>query len=169
MTEFFMPMKPPTTTAQQHKVTGSHFYDPPEVKAAKAKLEGHLAKHIPVSPYICLLYTSLCIESVLQAHGKKGIEDFGYGNGYTYVAEEWGRFLNLLQDVIDVANINVVLTAHAIIRKFEQPNEMGSYDRYELKLGKKTTAQTAPLTKEWADMVLFANYRTCLLYTSRCV
>ena len=102
----------------------------------------------------------LCIESVCQAHGKKGIEDFGYGNGYTYVAEEWGRFLNLLQDVIDVANINVVLTAHAIIRKFEQPNEMGAYDRYELKLGKKTTAQTAPLTKEWADMVLFANYKT---------
>ncbi len=101
----------------------------------------------------------LCIESVCSAHGKKGIEDFGYGNGYTYVCEEWGRFLNLLQDVIDVAKINVVLTAHAIIRKFEQPNEMGSYDRYELKLGKKTTAQTAPLTKEWADMVIFANYK----------
>lgn len=62
--------------------------------------------------------------------------------------------------MIDIANINVVLTAHAIIRKFEQPNEMGAYDRYELKLGKKTTAQTAPLTKEWADMVLFANYKT---------
>lgn len=101
----------------------------------------------------------LCIESVCSAHGKKGIEDFGYGNGYTYVYEEWGRFLNLLQDVVDVANINVVLTAHAIIRKFEQPNEMGSYDRYELKLGKKTTAQTAPLTKEWADTILFANYK----------
>ena len=102
----------------------------------------------------------LCVESVCRSHGKKGIEDFGYGNGYTYVAEEWGRFLNQLQDVIDIANINVVLTAHAIIRKFEQPNEMGAYDRYELKLGKKTTAQTAPLTKEWADMVLFANYKT---------
>lgn len=102
----------------------------------------------------------LCIESVCSSHGKKGIEDFGYGNGYTYVAEEWGRFLNLLQDVVEVANINVVLNAHAIIRKFEQPNEMGAYDRYELKLGKKTTAQTAPLTKEWADMVLFANYKT---------
>lgn len=102
----------------------------------------------------------LCTESICAQHGKKGVEDFGYGNGYTYVAEEWGRFLNLLQDVIDVSNINVVLTAHAIIRKFEQPNEMGAYDRYELKLGKKTTAQTAPLTKEWADMVLFANYKT---------
>lgn len=102
----------------------------------------------------------LCIESVCQKHGKSGVEDFGYGNGYTYVAEEWGRFLNLLQDVIDIANINVVLNAHAIIRKFEQPNEMGAYDRYELKLGKKTTGQTAPITKEWADMILFLNYKT---------
>ena len=102
----------------------------------------------------------LCTEAICAKHGKSGVEEFGYGTGYTYVAEEWGRFLNLLQDVVDVANINVVLTAHAIIRKFEQPNEMGAYDRYELKLGKKTTAQTAPLTKEWADMVLFANYKT---------
>lgn len=102
----------------------------------------------------------LCTEHICASHGKKGVEDFGYGNGYTYIAEEWGRFLNLLQDVIDISNINVVLTAHAIIRKFEQPNEMGAYDRYELKLGKKTTAQTAPITKEWADMVLFANYKT---------
>lgn len=102
----------------------------------------------------------LCVDSVCASHGKKGVEDFGYGNGYTYIAEEWGRFLNLLQDVIDIAHINVALSAHAIIRKFEQPNEMGAYDRYELKLGKKTTAQTAPLTKEWADIVLFANYKT---------
>lgn len=102
---------------------------------------------------------SLCTESVCARYGHNGVEDFGYGNGYTYVREEWGRFLNLLQDVVDIANINVVLTAHAIIRKFEQPNEMGAYDRWELKLGKKTTGQTAPITKEWADMVLFANYK----------
>ena len=37
---------------------------------------------------------------------------------------------------------------------------MGAYDRWELKLGKKTTSQTSPLVKEWADMVLFANYKT---------
>lgn len=102
----------------------------------------------------------LCTEAVCAQYGKKGVEDFGYGNGYTYIAEEWGRFLNLLQDVIDNADINVLLNCHAIIRKFEQPNEMGAYDRWELKLGKKTTGQTAPLTKEWADMVLFANYKT---------
>lgn len=102
----------------------------------------------------------LCTEHICSIHNKKGVEDFGYGNGYTYVAEEWGRFLNLLQHVVDTAKIHVVLTAHSIIRKFEQPDEMGAYDRYELKLGKKTTAQTAPITKEWADMVIFLNYKT---------
>ena len=59
--------------------------------------------------------------------------------------------------------INVVLTAHMQMRKFELPNEGGSFDRYELKLGKKTSSQTAPLVKEWADMLLFANYKTIVI------
>lgn len=100
-----------------------------------------------------------CTEFVCAQHNKKGVEDFGYGNGYVYVKEELGRFLNKLSDVID-AGIHVVLTAHSQIVKFEQPDEMGSYDRYQLKLGKKTSSQTAPLVKEWADMVLFINYKT---------
>ena len=50
---------------------------------------------------------------------------------------------------------NIVIVAHAAMRKFEQPDEMGAYDRWELKLSKKT----APLIKEWADMVLFMNYK----------
>ena len=101
----------------------------------------------------------LCIASICAIHKKKGIEDFGYGNGYVYEKEEFGRFLNLLEEVVN-AGINVVLTAHAQMRKFEQPDELGAYDRWELKLGKKTGSQTAPLVKEWADMVLFANYKT---------
>ncbi|MFA6619408.1 MAG: AAA family ATPase, partial [Candidatus Neomarinimicrobiota bacterium] len=55
--------------------------------------------------------------------------------------------------------INVVITAHAQMRKFEQPDEMGAYDRWELKLEKKTSA----LVKEWADIVLFANYKTIVV------
>lgn len=101
----------------------------------------------------------MCIENVLDKHQKGGIEDFGYGNGYVYVKEEFGRFLNRLSDVVK-KGVNVVLTAHAQMRKFEQPDEMGAYDRWELKLGKKTTSQISPLVKEWADMVLFANYKT---------
>lgn len=101
----------------------------------------------------------LCTENVCATHNKKGVEDFGYGAGYVYVKEEFGRFLNLLSDVVEMG-IHVVLVAHAQIIKFEQPDEMGAYDRYQLKLGKKTSSQTAPLVKEWADMVLFINYKT---------
>lgn len=107
---------------------------------------------------------SLCLEALCARFGKSGIEDFGYGNGYTYEKEDMGKFLNLLDEVI-AAGINVVLTAHAVLRKFEQPDEMGSYDRWEMKLGKKTTNQISPLIKEWADMVLFANYKTISVAT----
>ena len=106
----------------------------------------------------------LAVAHVCSQHGKQGIEDFGWGKGYTYVQEEIGRFLNALSDLVDMG-INVVLTAHAQIKKFEQPDEMGSYDRYELKLGQKTGSKTAPLVKEWADMVLFANYKTLVMTT----
>ena len=97
----------------------------------------------------------LCIESVCSRHQKKGIEDFSYGKGYVFVQEEFGRLLNALTEVVS-AGMHVVLTAHAKMRKFEQPDEMGAYDRWEMKLSK----QVAPMVKEWADMVLFANYKT---------
>lgn len=101
----------------------------------------------------------LITNSVCSTHGKAGVEDFGYGKGYVYVAEEMGRFLNLLSDVVE-SGIHVVLTAHAQIVKFEQPDEMGAYDRYQLKLGAKTGSRTAPLVKEWCDILLFINYKT---------
>lgn len=104
----------------------------------------------------------MCIEHVCAKHQKDGLESFGYGTGYVYAKEEFGRFLNQLSDVVRTG-VHVVLTAHAQMRKFEQPDEMGAYDRWELKLGKKTTSQTSPLVKEWADMVLFANYKTMVI------
>lgn len=100
----------------------------------------------------------LCINQILDNNHKKSIEEFGYGKGYIYVQEEFGRLLNLLDEVIDVG-ITVVLNAHAKMRKFEQPDEMGAYDRWEMKLSKGV----APMVKEWADMVLFANYKTVVL------
>lgn len=51
MIEFFMPMIPPTTTAQQHKISKGKFYDPPELKAAKMKLRDHLIPHRPDKPF----------------------------------------------------------------------------------------------------------------------
>lgn len=101
----------------------------------------------------------LATEYVCAAGNKSDITKFGYGEGFIQLEQEMGRLLNALSDLIETG-INVVLTAHAIIKKFEQPDEMGAYDRYELKLGNKTTNKTAALVKEWADMVLFCNYKT---------
>lgn len=106
----------------------------------------------------------LGIDFVCSRGDKTSITKFGYGEGYIQLEEEFGKFLNRLSDLIEVG-INVVLTAHAKITKFEQPDELGAYDRYELKLGNKTTAKTASLVKEWADMVLFCNYKTMSVAT----
>ena len=97
----------------------------------------------------------LCVTQLCDKNQKNSIEEFGYGKGYVYLQEEFGRFLNLLEEVVKVG-IHVVLNAHAKMRKFEQPDELGSYDRWEMKLSKNV----APMVKEWADMVLFANYKT---------
>lgn len=101
----------------------------------------------------------LCVTDICSRFQKAGIEDFGYGKGYTYLQEEFGRLLNLLSELVEQKGVNVVLTAHAKMRKFEQPDELGSYDRWEMKL----TKQVAPMVKEWADMVLFANYKTLVV------
>lgn len=97
----------------------------------------------------------LCITHICNKYKKSGLEEFGYGKGYTYLAEEFSRLLSACDDVI-AAGINVVITAHAKMRKFELPDEMGSYDRWEMKMSK----QVAPLLKEWCDILLFLNYKT---------
>lgn len=120
-------------------------------------------KYVKSNPTICktlIVDTAdwaekLCIANICASAKVDGIEGFGYGKGYTYVEEEMGRFLNLLSEIKDLG-INVVLTAHATMRKFEQPDELGAYDRWEMKLSKKV----APFVKEWADTVLFANFKT---------
>lgn len=52
--KFFIIMNPPTATAQEKKVTVVHgkprYYDPANVKAARAKLTRHLLHHRPKTP-----------------------------------------------------------------------------------------------------------------------
>ncbi len=95
------------------------------------------------------------IEHLCRKANKDSIEDFGYGKGWVILAEEFARFLTSL-DTLLARGMHVVFLAHATVRKFEAPDQAGSYDRFELKLSK----QVAPLLKEWADVVLFGNYVT---------
>ena len=127
-----------------------------------------IVREIAATPNICktlvidtadwaeqLIITYLC-----NKYKQNSIESFGYGKGYTYMGEEFSRLLTACDLVIGMG-IHVVITAHAKMRKFEQPDEMGAYDRWELKLSK----QTGPLLKEWCDMLLFCNYQTFVVTT----
>lgn len=87
-----------------------------------------------------------------------GLEDAGYGKGYTYSAERFGKLLNTLNEAA-AKGVNIVITAHAWMRKVELPEEMGAYDHWEMKTSKKV----APMIREWADMVLFLNYKTVIV------
>jgi hypothetical protein len=95
----------------------------------------------------------LLVESILAKHNQKSIEGFGYGKGYTILAEEFGRFLTLCDGLIS-KGIHVFFIAHAKVVRQSPPDQTDGFDRYELKLSK----QVAPLLKEWSDMLLFANF-----------
>jgi len=105
---------------------------------------------------------SVAIDHLCAKDNVKSIEFVagGYGKGYTRLTETLGSLLNLLNDVIETGT-HVVLTAHAQTTKFEEPGESGAYDKWALKLLKRNM----PLTKEWADMVLFANFKTFVVNT----
>ena len=105
---------------------------------------------------------TLCSEYICARDQKTGIEDYGYGKGYRFLFEEFGRLLNALEQVRE-KGVNVVICCHATMRKFEQPDELGAYDRWSLKLTDSPKASIAGAVKEWADMVLFANYKTIVV------
>jgi hypothetical protein len=127
-----------------------------------------IVKEIHANPHVCktvVLDTAdwsetLCTNAVCEKYRKNNIEDFGYGKGYVYLVDEFARLLTLLDQLIEVG-INVVITAHAKPRKFELPEEQGSFDRYEMKLSR----QVAPLIKEWSDALFFVNYKIYVVTT----
>lgn len=100
----------------------------------------------------------LLIEQLLKKANKRSIEDFGFGKGYTIVAESVARLLSLLDALVD-QGVNVVLVGHATVKRVSPPDMDEGYDRYEPKL----TKQSSPLVKEWADAILFCQYKTRLV------
>jgi hypothetical protein len=97
----------------------------------------------------------LCVEDLLATSKKNSIEDFGFGKGWVMVAERMSRMLTSVDTLIDSGK-NVVLIAHSKIVRFEAPDALAAYDRYELKLSK----QSSPLLKEFADELWFLRFKT---------
>lgn len=100
----------------------------------------------------------LAKQHLMAKHKWQAIDQTDYGTRYVALSNEIIRLLRGLE-MVKNAGMNVVLTAHAVQKKFELPDQVGSFDRYVLKLEKRDAA----LVKEWCDMLLFANYKTTVV------
>jgi len=101
------------------------------------------------------------IEPLLNQHicdryGTKSIDlaAGGYGKGYVEAVNEWIKFNKILTRIREEKGMNIILIAHSEIIKFTDPSTQSEYDRYCLKLYKKSAA----LFREFCDAVLFANF-----------
>lgn len=84
----------------------------------------------------------------------KTIEDYGYGKGYKMALDWWRYIMGGLDSLRLKRGMAIVLIAHSEIKRYDSPDS-DPYDRYGIKLQKGAFG----LWQEWADMVLFCNYK----------
>ncbi len=95
---------------------------------------------------------------VCAKDGKENIEDFGYGKGYVKVDDVWRMIQAKLEKLRTLRGMNIVTIAHAVPVTVDPPDS-DAYQRYSLKLHKRGAA----LWMEWAEMILFCNYKSRII------
>lgn len=81
-----------------------------------------------------------------------------HGNSYNVLDKQFRKFLDELTEISEMGVI-IVITAHVDTKTQTQPDEIGSWDRYQMKMQKKTSAAL----KEWADGVLFLKFKDVVM------
>lgn len=95
---------------------------------------------------------ALIFNQVAAEHGKKSIDEIGYGAGYGAAVNLWKQLLAGLTALRNDKGIVVLLIAHDAVKRYDNPLTE-SYDRHQLKLHGKSSA----IITEWSDCLLFAN------------
>jgi len=93
-------------------------------------------------------------DEVAKSKNKARLADIGYGRGELALAEDMKAMLETLDEIQAKHNVHIVLTSHAAVKRFDPPDMVEGFDRYELKLRK----HTSPLVREWCNLLLFANF-----------
>ncbi len=113
-------------------------------------------------------YTSLVIDTIdsiemlLQKHIVKEANAIsmaracgGYGKAYEKAVEEMVAIRDEKLDyLVEKKGMEIILLAHSIKNKFEDPLTNTTYDTYDLKLHKKMI----PVFSEWVRAIVFANF-----------
>lgn len=96
-----------------------------------------------------LLWTACC-----EARGWQSIESPGYGKGYIELDNWWRHVMGGLDSLRHNKGMDIVVLAHSEVKRTEPP-DTDPYDTYQIKMQKRAFS----LWQEWADMVLFCNYK----------
>ena len=102
---------------------------------------------------------SACLSKLNKDYNTSNILTMDYGKGSLLAVAEFQKLIDKLDRILS-AGKNIVLLAHARMEKQELPEEIGAFDHWGLKLQSK---QIKALVKEWADIVLFGNYKTFIV------
>jgi hypothetical protein len=93
-------------------------------------------------------FEPLVHKQVCDAHGKKHIEDFGYGKGYYYADPLWLDLFALLDQLRRERQMWVVVLSHCTVKNVKDL-QIGPYDKLMPKLHDRASA----FLREWADIV----------------
>lgn len=109
-------------------------------------------------PYKTVVLDSLdWLEAIIhrEMEAKHDVKDLAYGKGAMIAAQQWRDVLDGLNALRNDKQMTVILLAHNTIKRFDSP-EVEPFDRYQPKLQERSNA----VVREWADAVMFANYKT---------
>jgi hypothetical protein len=103
-------------------------------------------------------WAEMLLRAHLQAKLGKPVDELPYGRGFGVLSEAFQQLIDAADGLVS-KGLNVVLVGHSEVKRCTPPDMDEGYDRYEIKLSKKV----APIVKEWADLILFTNYKTRLV------
>lgn len=102
-----------------------------------------------------LIWAKVCEDNKVD-----NISKVGYSKGYDFAVTLFDKILQGLDSLRADKNMNILLTAHSTIEKFDAPNIDAPIDRFMPRLHKKVS----PIFREWVDACLFANRK---IYTKQ--
>lgn len=109
------------------------------------------------------LFTHVCATYPMQKGGRaKGIEDYGWGAGFQYAADEMAILLADLEKLRDRKAMNIIVIAHSIVKTFDPPDGE-SYSQYRL----PGNDRLANAIGDWAGDLLFVNDKVTVVEGDR--
>lgn len=97
-----------------------------------------------------LIWKQVCAEGKVNSIEKY---EGGFGKGYVRAAEIWRGLINELAGLS--LRFHVITTAHAKVKKFDDPSHSAPYERYQVGINEHAAA----VVRQAVDCVLFATFK----------